>query len=860
MTQKKPLLTLLYAFLLTAFAAIPSHGQTVIYVDATASSPGEGDSWESAYPALQDAFDESNASPSTDYEIWVAEGTYYPDVDNVDNDGDGTPEHTADADTSFTLTRDGVALYGGFDGGEDSRTGRDPDVNTVVLSGDVEGDDDQFAPNTDSDGDPSTPTQTDHINGVNATHVILLNGKEGANITSATVLDGITITAGYTDGGNFPQNVGGGLLCDGGQTGNECSASLTNLTVEGNFAVAGGGLFNSAAKGGSSNPEITNLIFSANAASSLGGAMYNDAGDGSLGGTASPSVSGGTFSNNAADLGGAVYNEASGGVGGMTVSSVTFENNSAGSAGGAVYNFSSDGGTANPEITGSDFLSNSAEFGGAVYINSDSTDNSGTPSTADPSFTSGTTFSDNSADEQGGAVLMNANEGGEARPEFSNVTFSENEALGQAGAVEVFSQGQDGSGNPSEAEPSFTNVRFLKNTAYSGGAIANYVDPPGNANPSVTNAVFSGNSVNGVGGAILNEANLELVNASAAGNTASTAGDFLYNLEGDPTLTNLILWNTTSSSTEISIENGTPSISYSVVKGGCPSGATCSGNLLDENPQFAGANGGAGSDGTFGTSDDDLRLQGPDSGEGASSAIDAGDNTAISASSDLFGNSRNQDVPEVSNTGNTPDGNPPVDIGAHESAGDPLPVELAVFEAQVAGEEVVLSWNTASEQNNAGFAVQREKPTGSWENVGLVETTARGGTSSEPQSYRFTDEDLPYEADSLTYRLKQIDTNGSASYSETVTVERGVAELELLSTYPNPAQSQAVVRYAVPENQDVAIRLYDTLGRQVRTVFRGKQEGRKKQQIDLSGLSSGVFFLRLRAEGATKTQKLTVVR
>ena len=141
--------------------------------------------------------------------------------------------------------------------------------------------------------------------------------------------------------------------------------------------------------------------------------------------------------------------------------------------------------------------------------------------------------------------------------------------------------------------------------------------------------------------------------------------------------------------------------------------------------------------------------------------------------------------------------------------------------------------------------------------VGFIEGA---GTTSEPQSYRFTDQGLPYEADRLEYRLRQVDIDGSASYSETVTVERGVAELELLSTYPNPAQSQAVVRYAVPENQDVAIRLYDTLGRQVRTVFRGKQEGRKKQQIDLSGLSSGVFFLRLRAGGATKTQKLTVMR
>jgi hypothetical protein len=145
----------------------------------------------------------------------------------------------------------------------------------------------------------------------------------------------------------------------------------------------------------------------------------------------------------------------------------------------------------------------------------------------------------------------------------------------------------------------------------------------------------------------------------------------------------------------------------------------------------------------------------------------------------------------------------------------------------------------------------------SWTRVGFVEGA---GTTSEPQSYRFTDQGLPYEADRLEYRLRQVDIDGSASYSKAVIVERRVNRVELLGTAPNPAQNRATVRYALPRRQDVAIRLYDVLGRRVRTVFRGKQEGRKKQQIDLSGLSSGVFFLRLRAGGATKTQKLTVMR
>jgi hypothetical protein len=91
-------------------------------------------------------------------------------------------------------------------------------------------------------------------------------------------------------------------------------------------------------------------------------------------------------------------------------------------------------------------------------------------------------------------------------------------------------------------------------------------------------------------------------------------------------------------------------------------------------------------------------------------------------------------------------------------------------------------------------------------------------------------------------------------------VERGVTEVQLLGTYPNPAQQRATVRYALPATQDVTVRLYDVLGRQVRTVVSGTQEGRHQRTLDVGALPSGVYFLRLRAGGEVRTQKLTIAR
>ena len=188
-----------------------------------------------------------------------------------------------------------------------------------------------------------------------------------------------------------------------------------------------------------------------------------------------------------------------------------------------------------------------------------------------------------------------------------------------------------------------------------------------------------------------------------------------------------------------------------------------------------------------------------------------------------------------------------------------LPVEFVSFEGRRAGNETVaLRWKTASETNNAGFRVQRRRSNdGDWKTIGQKQGA---GTTSQPQSYRFTDTGFSFETDALFYRLKQIDADGTAHFSKTITVERDVDEVQLLGTSPNPARQRATVRYALPQKQEIAVRLYDVLGREVRTVVNGRQEGRHRQAIDVSGLPSGMYVLRLEATGQVDTQKMMIVQ
>jgi len=193
----------------------------------------------------------------------------------------------------------------------------------------------------------------------------------------------------------------------------------------------------------------------------------------------------------------------------------------------------------------------------------------------------------------------------------------------------------------------------------------------------------------------------------------------------------------------------------------------------------------------------------------------------------------------------------------------PLPVELTAFEATQAGaSSVELTWTTASETNNAGFRVQHKSDVdGAWSSRAFVESRAGGGTTEAPQTYRFTAEDLAVGIH--RFRLKQIDLDGTEHVHEPVTVELQMQEaLHLTGPAPNPVRRQATLSFAIKEQTEATITLYNTLGQRVRTVYRGTPAAAESQTARLSttGLSSGPYFLRLRAGGDTATRRVTVVK
>lgn len=193
-----------------------------------------------------------------------------------------------------------------------------------------------------------------------------------------------------------------------------------------------------------------------------------------------------------------------------------------------------------------------------------------------------------------------------------------------------------------------------------------------------------------------------------------------------------------------------------------------------------------------------------------------------------------------------------------------LPVELAGFDAVRTGDSAAeLTWTTASEQNNAGFVVQHRTSAkdASWDKVGFVESKAGGGTTSTETSYTFPVENL--SVGSHEFRLKQRDLDGSTHLHDPTTVALQMQKgLRLSTPAPNPVQSRAAFTFAVKEATKTTITLYNTLGQQVRTVYQGTPPTEQTQtlRLDADGLASGAYFLRLRANGQTQTERVTILK
>lgn len=186
----------------------------------------------------------------------------------------------------------------------------------------------------------------------------------------------------------------------------------------------------------------------------------------------------------------------------------------------------------------------------------------------------------------------------------------------------------------------------------------------------------------------------------------------------------------------------------------------------------------------------------------------------------------------------------------------PLPVELATFDVRAVKVDALLDWTTASEKNNDRFEVERSLNGSTFEKIGTV----RGqGTTQATTPYNFKDAGIGARTQDLVYyRLRQVDLDGTVSYSPVrmVRFEAQAAVTAKLSVFPNPATTaDRVVTLdlsTLPKGNYQAL-LVDAAGRILGTY---PVEGGINKTVDVQNLPTGTYIIQVRGNGLKLSERL----
>jgi len=174
------------------------------------------------------------------------------------------------------------------------------------------------------------------------------------------------------------------------------------------------------------------------------------------------------------------------------------------------------------------------------------------------------------------------------------------------------------------------------------------------------------------------------------------------------------------------------------------------------------------------------------------------------------------------------------------------------------GDEIQFAWTTATEINNAGFELQHSFDGSDYTAVSFVEGQ---GNSDVEQSYSYLLAGLEMGAHS--FRLKQIDFDGSFEYSRIIeTAVTSPTSIWLADMYPNPFNPSTNIQFMVPSEQEVKVTVYDSFGREVKTLLNTTVQPDLPYSLRFSAddLPSGMYHVLVSGRNMHASKSVTLAK
>jgi len=189
----------------------------------------------------------------------------------------------------------------------------------------------------------------------------------------------------------------------------------------------------------------------------------------------------------------------------------------------------------------------------------------------------------------------------------------------------------------------------------------------------------------------------------------------------------------------------------------------------------------------------------------------------------------------------------------------PLPVELMSFDAIARDGEVLLEWKTASETNALGFYIERDG-----ERINQELIPAAGHATTE-NTYTYADRGLTngvtYYYDLFTQDLDGVTMKANTEPMAATPMAHVPTVFALHQNYPNPFNPYTDIKYDLPEDVHVTLKVYNILGAEVATLVNTKQQANfYTVRWDAENLASGVYFCTITAGDNKAVRKMVLMK
>ena len=179
-----------------------------------------------------------------------------------------------------------------------------------------------------------------------------------------------------------------------------------------------------------------------------------------------------------------------------------------------------------------------------------------------------------------------------------------------------------------------------------------------------------------------------------------------------------------------------------------------------------------------------------------------------------------------------------------------LPLTLLSFDAEKKGGKVETKWQTEQEVNTDYFDVERSINGVNFVSIGQVKANGL----KQKSNYAFTD-NTPPQSNTLYYRLKMLDKDGTFEYSKVKSISSKTSKGDL-KIYPNPISNTIKAELTSIASGDIDISIVDAFGKIVQTSKQKISEGSITLHLDCSNLAAGLYMFVAKTGADSFVQKI----